>query len=205
MRTSDVERARGLDGQFEAIALDASELVAGLDDHHGRWRAAADSWSVVQCLEHLALSNRVYLRPMNDAARGRRAPRRQRIWPAIPGLLGHWFARSLEPPARAPFKAKAPSEIQPNGASTVIEAFEDFMASHRQVEAFVSENASLDLKGVSFRNPFVRGLRFSVASGVRIIAAHERRHLWQAWKIRRSAELFLSQVQPVSQSGSQPH
>jgi len=29
-------------------------------------------------------------------------------------------------------------------------------------------------------NPFIRGVRFSLATGLHVIAAHERRHLWQA-------------------------
>jgi hypothetical protein len=41
---------------------------------------------------------------------------------------------------------------------------------------------------VRFPNPFVRGVRFSLATGLHVIAAHERRHLWQAWRARRAAE-----------------
>jgi hypothetical protein len=41
---------------------------------------------------------------------------------------------------------------------------------------------------VRFPNPLVRGLRFSLATGLHVIAAHERRHLWQAWRIRRGME-----------------
>ena len=41
---------------------------------------------------------------------------------------------------------------------------------------------------VRFVNPFVRGIRFSLATGLHVIAAHERRHLLQGWKVRRAAE-----------------
>jgi hypothetical protein len=41
---------------------------------------------------------------------------------------------------------------------------------------------------VRFPNPFIRGVRFSLATGLHAIAAHERRHLWQAWRVRRAAE-----------------
>lgn len=37
-------------------------------------------------------------------------------------------------------------------------------------------------------HPFVRGIRFSLATGLHVIAAHERRHLWQAWRVRRALE-----------------
>jgi hypothetical protein len=32
----------------------------------------------------------------------------------------------------------------------------------------------------------VPGVRFSLATGLHIIAAHDRRHLQQGWRVRRS-------------------
>jgi hypothetical protein len=37
-----------------------------------------------------------------------------------------------------------------------------------------------------FVNPFIRGIRFSLATGLHVIAAHEHRHLWQAWNVRNA-------------------
>jgi hypothetical protein len=45
--------------------------------------------------------------------------------------------------------------------------------------------------GIRFVNPFVRGVRFSLATGLHVIAAHERRHLWQARRTRDAAEEAL--------------
>jgi hypothetical protein len=52
--------------------------------------------------------------------------------------------------------------------------------------------AALDLAGIRFVNPFLPGVRFSLATGLHVIAAHERRHLWQAWRVRRAAEASSS-------------
>jgi hypothetical protein len=40
---------------------------------------------------------------------------------------------------------------------------------------------------VRFPNPFIRGVRFSLATGLHVIASHERRHLWQVWRVRQAA------------------
>jgi hypothetical protein len=40
-----------------------------------------------------------------------------------------------------------------------------------------------------FVNPFIRGVRFSLATGLRVIAAHERRHLWRARNVRHVIEI----------------
>jgi hypothetical protein len=52
--------------------------------------------------------------------------------------------------------------------------------------------AEIDLTGVRFPNPFIRGVRFSLATGLHVIAAHERRHLWQAWRVRQAAERSIA-------------
>jgi hypothetical protein len=59
------------------------------------------------------------------------------------------------------------------------------------VLAFLREHEGFDLAGIRFPNPFIRGVRFSLATGLHVIAAHERRHLWPAWRVRREAERAL--------------
>ena len=65
---------------------------------------------------------------------------------------------------------------------------EQFLASQREVVTFLRKFAAIDLAGVVFPNPLIGGIRFSLATGLHVLAAHERRHLWQAWQVRRAAE-----------------
>jgi hypothetical protein len=39
-----------------------------------------------------------------------------------------------------------------------------------------------------FPNPFIKGLRLSLATGFNVLTAHARRHLWQARGVRRKLE-----------------
>jgi hypothetical protein len=94
----------------------------------------------------------------------------------------------LEPPVKPRLRAKAPRAIRPRPSPALHDAVGQFLASQKDVRAFLDEYADIDLAGVRFPNPFVRGVRFSLATGLHVIAAHERRHLWQAWRVRRAAE-----------------
>jgi hypothetical protein len=85
-------------------------------------------------------------------------------------------------------KIRAPQKISPALRVSLEQAKEAYFSSHGVLKDFVNANADLDLTHIRFANPFLRGLNFGVASGLQIIAAHERRHLWQAWNIRRLAE-----------------
>jgi hypothetical protein len=55
------------------------------------------------------------------------------------------------------------------------------------MRSVVRDGAELDLNRIRFHNPFVATLRFTVGAGLLIIAAHNRRHLWQAEQVRQAA------------------
>jgi len=182
------EDIRRLEDALEAAERDARTLVDGLGDELGEWRAEPGSWSVAHCLDHLATANRVYLAAMRPPAERARAEGRLRKRAATPGVIGGLFVWQLEPPVTTWFKLRAPRTIRPQPAPRLRDAFEAFVAEQLDVLSFLHEHAGLDLAGVRFPNPFIRGIRFSLATGLHVIAAHERRHLWQAWNVRREAE-----------------
>lgn len=188
MTTSDRGDIEALARAFDDAERDARALTSGLSEEIGEWRTDTASWSVAECLDHLARGNRVYLQAMQAPAERALRAGHHRRGPARPGLIGAWFVRSLEPPAKAWLKRKAPRSIQPRRAPALRDALGEFLASHDAVRLFLRTYAEIDLAGVRFPNPFVRGIRFSLATGLHVLAAHERRHLWQAWRVRRAAE-----------------
>ena len=169
--------------QLDANAREARRLVEGLSEEDGRWRPAHDAWSVAECLDHLAVANRVYLEAMREPAERARAAGRLRRAPATPGIFGRMFVKSLEPPAKSRTKRKAPGKIRPRESPGLREAFDAFIASQEPVRAFLRDYATIHLAAVRFRNPFIGVIHFSLATGLNVITAHERRHLWQAGQV----------------------
>lgn len=165
----------------------ARALGLGLTGAAAGWRASPSSWSVAECVDHLATTNRVYLQAMEPAAAAALTSGRRRRGPATPGLLGGWFVRMQEPPVKAPVRMKAPLSIRPRPSPPFDDAMAAFLASQEAVRTFLRTYAGIDLAGTRFRNPFVRWIRFSLATGLHVIAAHERRHLWQAQRVRDAA------------------
>jgi hypothetical protein len=177
-----------LHDQLDAAERDARLLVENLAEERGCWRAQAGSWSVAQCLDHLATTNQVYLRAMEEPATRARAEGRLRKRPALPGFVGQWFATKMEPPVKPSSKMKAPRNINPGTSPSLPDAFARFLTSQNEIRDFLRASADLDLAGIRFPNPLVPGIRFSLATGLHVITAHERRHIWQAWGVRRAAE-----------------
>jgi len=177
-----------LEQAYAAAERDARAVVDGLTEALGTWRAEPSSWSVAECLDHLAVSNRIYLAAMEPSAAAARANGNYRQGPAMPGVIGRWFARTLEPPVKPRFKMKAPRKIRPRQSPPLGDATAAFLTTQIDVQRFLRTNAGIDLTGVRFPNPFITGVRFSLATGLHVIASHERRHLWQARNVRRAAE-----------------
>jgi DinB superfamily len=175
-----------LDDGFAAVQSDAQSLIADLTEEQAAWRPHPAAWSVAECLDHLAATNRIYVRAMQPAADEARSQNKLRRRPALPGFLGAWFVRSLEPPAK--IKTKSPKSVKPRTAPTLADASAAFLASHAEAQNFLRANADLDLAAIRFTNPFLKGLRFSLATGLHVIPAHERRHLHQARAVLSAAQ-----------------
>ena len=188
MRASDRADIEALQSALDAVEGETHRLVDGLSEDLGAWRQAPDSWSIAECIDHLAVANQVYLGAMRPAAERALREGRRRRRAARPGLLGGWFVRSLEPPVNSRFRSKAPTSIQPRPSPPLHDAVAAFLASQAEVRAFIRKYADTDLVGVRFANPFIGGVWFSLATGLHVIAAHERRHIWQAWRVREAAE-----------------
>ena len=175
---------QALDDQLSAVETEAQRLLEGLTEETGTRQPTPGAWSVAEGLEHLAVTNRIYLEAMTKAAAAARAAGRLRRGPARAGVLGRIFVWILEPPVKG--RAKAPGIIVPRPSVTLADASTAFLKSQREVHAFLNSHGDLDLTSVRFRNPFIPGVRFSLATALCAIAAHERRHLWQAWRARKA-------------------
>jgi hypothetical protein len=160
----------------------AEELVRDLDDERFNWRPDERSWSIAQCLDHLNVASRVYVVPMREALEKARRKGADRRGPIQPGPLGRWFVASLEPPPKR--RLSAPKKIVPAARKGRAEVMEEWRRAQAEVRDLLREAAGLDLNRTRFVNPFIPLLRFSVGTGFRVIAAHERRHLWQGEKVR---------------------
>jgi hypothetical protein len=114
---------KDLEDQLDAAERNARALVADLAEERGGWRTETGSWSVVECLDHLASANRVYLHAMKEPAIRAREQSRFRRGPATPGFVGRWYVKTMEPPVKAPFRMKVPRIVEPRAAPPLVNAF----------------------------------------------------------------------------------
>ena len=142
-------------------------------------------WSAAQCLDHLAKTNLIYSNAIRDAVKpAMHVVRTDRRGPIRPGWFTCKFIERMD--AGANTKFRAPDPVVPPPEADPRTALRDFLRAQRAVVDLLTEARNLDLNAIRFKNPFVSWMRFSVGTGFKIVAAHNRRHLAQARRIADS-------------------
>lgn len=170
-----------LDRQFAAAKAAASELVGPLNYAQFNWRPGPLGWSIAECLLHLNIVGHRYVRLIEPALDQARARGLIGSGPFAHGMLGKWILSNTEPPPKRKFKAGRsfiPPDDQP-----ITAVLPTFAHLQEQLSQQLAQASGLDLARVKVRAPGMP-LRFNLLLTFAWIAAHERRHLWQACQVR---------------------
>ncbi len=177
------KRREGVQDQLRTAIRQARELADGMDHATFNARPAEGSWSVGECLVHLNEIARLYLPEIADAVESaREAGLLVQPGSARRTLMGRLITWTQEPPVR--FRMKTFEAVVPVGESDPTEVADDFEALHEELIVRINEAADLDWKRVKIRSVLDRRLTLSLGDWFFFLAAHARRHLWQAERAR---------------------
>jgi hypothetical protein len=169
--------------QVEASKSWFHRRVLSLSIEQLRWRPDLRRWSVAECLHHLNLTIELYLPKIEGAiVRGRRGEEGPRCslcdQAEIDALL------LFEPPVTV--AGPAPTPTMPMAAidpDWLVERFHDTRDRYADAVRRTDGLALLSVRIVEPVYPNVQTLGGTLA----LIAAHDRRHMWQAERVIRSA------------------
>ena len=167
--------------QFEAIATEADALVQPLSDDQFTWRPAADVWSIAECLDHLNTTARVYLPAVDKAIADAIRQGMYGEGPFKYAWMGRLFVRFSEPPSRIRIRTRR--AFHPDTGRSRHAVMAALHAYQVQYVDRLRQANGLDLARARVASPVSKWLRFSLGSAFALMAAHERRHLWQANRI----------------------
>ena len=172
--------------QILEIRDEAARLTEELNDEQARWQPSPERWSIADCLEHLNVAAEqilpVLTRTIEDAQKSRDPE------PSLPksfrhGFMGNFLVRMLEPPPR--WRLRAPRLYEPAAGDRSFEEIRvRFADLHDRLLEQVDASRGLHLARVKMASPFTRLLRLSLGQWFGFLAAHDRRHLWQARQVR---------------------
>jgi hypothetical protein len=165
--------------EIDALDLEAEAIVAPLTDEQFFFRPdEGRAWGVAECLDHLATTNVLYGSAIEKAVDEARQRGLTGGGPIAPTFFGERFIRNMEPPVK--LRTRAPASVRPRAAGSRQEVLAAYLASHDRLRDLVRRCEGVDVNRVKFPNPFFALLKVRVGTGLRVITAHDRRHLWQA-------------------------
>jgi hypothetical protein len=171
--------------QFEDATSTAQHVVEGLTDEQLQWQPGPDRWSIAECFSHMNVTADKYYPPIDKSMRLARERGLLGQGPYRHGFLMNKFIRMLEPPPRRSFKAPRPFAPR---SRAVEDEIPNFFSHQDAIKNRVREANGLDLARVKMVSPITRLLRMTLGQSFALLAAHERRHLWQAARVRDEME-----------------
>ncbi len=141
-------------------------------------RPSLTQWSAAECLAHLSLTSEMFLPVLKKAIEdarthhltGNGAPKME-----VLARILRWF---LEPPVRK--RIKTTPAFVPKSVRAKSEALAEFTALQTQLVDLLRSTQELPIGKMRIVSPFDSRVKYNVYSAFLIVAAHERRHLWQA-------------------------
>jgi hypothetical protein len=176
---AELEKIRA---ELDAVNAEAQRLAAGLSEEKLAQRPQPGRWSLAEIFVHLNLTAQIYFPEIDRAIEEGHAKGLIGGGPFKLDLMGKLFVKYLEPPYR--MKTKAPGTIKPLLQGPAGEALPQFLRSQELVVKRLEAANGLDLARVKFVSPLASVLKMNLLAPFAVLTSHQRRHLWQGWKVR---------------------
>lgn len=186
-----LDTARHLQARI-AFILDTVEREFGsLTDEQLRWKPAPDRWSILECLQHLNLAERFYIRNVQHKAD---ALGLVQTSPADQAIESDWIGRmmlyAIDPQVK--IKLPAPGMLRPRRVAELNPA--DVMAQFLELQTLLRDLLSkvvyLDWNNEKVMTMYGNWLKIRLGDALRMLVAHTERHLNQAMRVKSEMVTF---------------
>jgi len=169
--------------QFERIADEAKDLTTGLTEAQFNWRPTSGEWSIEECLAHLTAVGTAELETIERAVEQARARGITGTGPFEVPAWERFILRETEPPVR--HSMRSPGRFRPIHGQPITGVLPTFLHLQRQFTIQIELADGLDLRRVKVPTAITSLLRLSLIGTLAMAAAHERRHMAQARRVRQ--------------------
>ena len=173
--------------EAEKNSEEAKRLVAGLSEQQLSWTSAPGSWSIAQCLDHLAITSEEFNSYFTDALeRGRKKWPLASTVPYRPSFMGGWLIKQVVPESTRKFPA--PKVFRPSQSQAIPGALDKFLDQQIKFMFYVRQSRGLDFNKTRLRSPVTPFMRYSLADAFVVTVVHGWRHLAQVRRVRETPE-----------------
>ncbi|AQG79002.1 DinB family protein [Spirosoma montaniterrae] len=187
-----LETARNLQTRLTVIIDTVEREFAPLSDAQLRTKPAPGKWSIVECLQHLNLAERYYVRQLQHKSERlglvEHSPDDQTI---ESDFVGRLMLRMLDP--KSTIKLPAPGLVRPRSASdldpaSVISQFLELQTLQRELTGRL---IYLDWNQEKVPTLFGNWLKMRLGDVCQMLVVHTERHMQQAMRVKAEIATFV--------------
>ncbi|MEN7548701.1 DinB family protein [Rapidithrix thailandica] len=144
------------------------------------WKINPESWSILECIEHLNLYGDFYLPGIEERMTNGRdlAPSDE----FNSGLLGNYFANSLLPKEKLN-KMKTFKDKDPAGSDLELSTLDRFIRQQLKTLELLEKAKKVNLTRIKTSISITKLLKLRLGDTFRVLIYHNQRHLVQAEKV----------------------
>ncbi|REG87884.1 DinB family protein [Winogradskyella sediminis] len=166
-----IERTRININQAEKFSLLPTEKL--------NFRAQKESWSILECFEHLNLYGDFYIPEIRKRIESSKTQPKENF---KSGLLGNYFAESMLPKEKLnkmrTFKGK-----NPIGSKLDISTIKRFISQQEKILNLLDKSREIDLNKTKTAISISKLIKLKIGDTFRVVVYHNERHLVQANKV----------------------
>lgn len=164
--------------------LNAVEQFKTLTEQELNWKESAESWSVLECVEHLNLYGDFYLPEIRRRIAAAPTAVQQSVFKS--GLLGNYFAEVMLPKEKLN-KMKTFKDKNPVGSRLSKAVLQRFTDQQKEMLDLLNKARKVNLSKVKTAISITKLLKLRLGDTFRVVIYHNQRHIEQAKKVLRKA------------------
>ncbi|WP_040415969.1 DinB family protein [Cyclobacterium qasimii] len=161
------------------ININQAEKFSSLSDEKLNHRPGPESWSILECIEHLNLYGDFYIPEINNCITKSKTSSKETF---KAGILGNYFAKTMLPKDKLN-KMKTFSDKNPIGSTLDKTTLQRFLTQQEQLLDLLNKSGEIDLNKTKTAISISRWIRLKLGDTFRVVIYHNDRHMVQANKI----------------------
>jgi hypothetical protein len=157
-------------------------LTAGLTEAQFNWRPAPGEWSIEECLSHLTMMGSAEVQAIEAAVSDAKAKGITGTGPFEFPIWERYILRETEPPVR--HESSARKQFVPQHQQPITGILPTFLHLQRNFIIQIERADGLHLRTVKVPTQITKLWKLSLGATLAQAAAHERRHMAQAQRVR---------------------
>ena len=183
--------ALDLKNRLKTVLETVEREFTPLTDEQLRWKPAPDRWSIVECLQHLNLAERFYVRNIQHKIDKLGLVQTNPIdQPVISDWVGKAMLFAVDPTVK--IKLPAPGMIRPRPAADLVPAdvLGQFVELQTLLLSLLDKAVYLDWNQEKVMSLFGNWLRIRLGDALKMLIAHTERHMNQAMHVKAEMATF---------------